>query len=295
MLEKRRIAISVLFLALPCSGVLSHRAWAASATSMSATRPPTPTRMALSEAIGHGMLSFPLEKSRLHTRIAPGYSTIDMNNAKMSGWALTGSANYGLSDHWGVGFMAGHNDLHGNSPMSGFGDLVPQGLNATQAKYDARNHDSKGQGTVALGTLVWDHWTGNGFRLPVHMGLGYIGITETRDDPTLGVKNGGTLNGGAVALGAAPSLGFGKFRAAAYVMVIMCLGQGTEYVSDYNPGTGAENRRYSGPGLGDSDSILLPLGTELTYMPWGLSLGYVAPIDGASTYTLSWTRRWGAN
>ncbi|HAZ08434.1 MAG TPA: hypothetical protein DCZ01_07935 [Elusimicrobia bacterium] len=241
------------------------------------------------------MLSFPLQKGRLHTRIAPGYSTIDMNDADMSGWALAASANYGLGDHWGVGFMVGHSDLKGKSPMSGFGNLVPPSAPAsTRNKYDAQSHDSKGQGTVVMGNFIWDHWTGEGFRLPVYMGAGFMDITETRNDPVLGAKNGGTLSGGALALGAAPSFGFGKFRAAVFLMTIMCLDAGTEYVSDYDPSTGAEIRRYSGPGLGDADSILLPLGTELTYMPWGLSLGYVAPIDGASTYTLSWTRRWGA-
>lgn len=76
-------------------------------------------------------------------------------------------------------------------------------------------------------------------------------------------------------------------------MTIMCVGQGTEYVEGYKS-PAANRNKYSGPGLGDSDSILLPLGTEVTYMPWGLSFGYVAPIDGASTYTLSWTRRWGS-
>lgn len=283
MLENRRIATGVLFWVFTCFVAVVPRSWGG-------TRPPTPTRMALSESIGHGMLSFPLEKGRLHTRIAPGYSAIDMNGSEMSGWAMTGSANYGLSDHWGIGLTAGHNDLKGKSPMSVGSGVVPPN---TLSFESVNGHDSNGQGTVVMGNFVWDHWTGDGFRLPVYMGAGFISITETREDSTRGIRNGGDLTGGALALGAAPSWGVGKFRAAVYVMTIMCVGQGTEYVEGYKS-PAANRNKYSGPGLGDSDSILLPLGTEVTYMPWGLSFGYVAPIDGASTYTLSWTRRWGS-
>lgn len=282
-----KMRIGVVLAAAFCA-LLSNDGWCDGAGSV--TTPPMPIRMSIGQSMSHGMLSFPLVAGQLQTRLSPGFATMDKSSLNMEGWAMTGSAAYGLTEHWGAGLLIGHTRLSGHSPVNVRSSLVyGQLANKTD---DRRAISSEGDGTVVLANLICDPWSGNGFRMPIYMGLGYMDLNEKREDTVLGLRNTGKVSTLAPSLGISPSLGFKNFRAGGFVMFLYGLDAGHETLTSYQA-NGVIDAQYSTDGLGDADALIAVIGTEITYTPWGLSLGWIPPIDGTSTYGLAWTRRWG--
>ena len=76
-----------------------------------------------------------------------------------------------------------------------------------------------GSGVVATVSAIWDHWDGDGFRLPVYLGGGVMSISEQADLPGVGMKRTADVTSPALLVGASPAFNIWKFRAVTYFMI----------------------------------------------------------------------------
>ncbi|OGR98124.1 MAG: hypothetical protein A2V88_06150 [Elusimicrobia bacterium RBG_16_66_12] len=107
----------------------------------------------------------------------------------LDGLGFTAAATYGMSRHWSAGFMASYAKVKG--PRT-FGTCPPdtrgrQACLSTTKSGTAGGAYDRGSGFMTFASAVWDHWTGDNFRLPVTMGVGYPDLEETADNASLGL------------------------------------------------------------------------------------------------------------
>lgn len=279
-----RIALSFLFAAAPV---------VANATG----NPPVVLREMLGQAMSRGVITYPIFKRQWQVKLSPAYVTAkDTRTGQwndLDGYGLTAAATRGLSAHWSAGLMLGYTQVKG--PRS-FLLRAPDGQELQTLKdRNAIRADDDGKGFIAVATAIWDHWTGDNFRLPVYMGIGYMDLEETADDKVRGLRHSGKTSSPLVAIGAAPAFNVYKgLRFTTYLMMAMPTDAGKGEIVDYNPATGRVNSRVGYSQESDPIESGVPImGVELTYVPWGLGFGYTPPIEGATAYSLKWTRRWG--
>lgn len=288
-------------LLLAAFALLSAQAWA------NTTDPPNDVGQVLGAALSRGVLTYPLRKGELQTKLAPAYvknefDSVEWGNhfyAHMDGWAFTAAATYGLSEHWGVNVLAAYADVGGphsvnfNSPCPGAGCASPPFSTPKAPGRTAFDGRGAGDGWAAAASLVWDPRSGEGFRFPVFLGLGYWLADESADNQTLGLKVAATLRSPAVLLGLSPAFNVGAFRVVGFVMRFHPLKDTDLTISDYDPATGSvsASKDFSLPGT--SYGATGAAGLELTYRPWGLGVTWVPPIfEGATAYSVKWSRRW---
>lgn len=96
-------------------------------------------------------------------------------------------------------------------------------------------------------------------------------------------------------MGASPAFNIWKFRAVTYFMITAAVDPGTGSIIDYDPRTGAVNKKTNFPLVGGLDSAFPIAGVEFTCRPWGLGFTYAPDIqgEGAQSYGLKWSREWG--
>jgi len=275
---------------------------------------------ALSAVMSRSVLTYPLRAGVFQTKFAPSYVTnnsqdsSNVNNGpnpnidgrfsnKMSGYGMTTALTYGFTDHWGVSFLAGYTNISGSRTLSfrdNNGTLIvtpPAKVNsATNNGNNAINGAAgQGHGIVAIVSAIWDHWEGDGFRLPVYLGSGVMSISEQADAAGYGMKRTGDVMSPSLLVGMAPSMNLWKFRAVSYFMLATALIPGTGSIIDYDPRTGAVNSKTNFPLVGGLDSAFPIAGVEFTYRPWGLGFTYAPDVmgEGAQSYGLKWSREWG--
>jgi hypothetical protein len=107
----------------------------------------------------------PLARGAFDVKVSPGYSVYKdaadstvPQDFKMSGYGVGASADYGLTNHWGVAAMFGYARMTGTDFL---------GLPATA------------QGSLASGNIIFDPFSGERFRLPIMFGVGYENNTQT--------------------------------------------------------------------------------------------------------------------
>jgi len=272
--------------------------------------PPMIVMQSLGAVMSQSVLTYPLRGGVFQSKLVPSYITSNGDErqpngggfySKMSGWGLTTAMTYGFTDHWGVSLLAGYTNINGDRTLSfrdNNGTLIvapPARLNGAGSTAPMLITAGHGYGLVATASAIWDHWTGDGFRLPVYLGGGVMSISEQADHAGYGVKRVADVTSPALLVGLAPSFNIWKFRAVTYFMVTAALNPGTGSIIDYNPQTGAVNNKTNFPLVGGLDSAFPIAGLELTYRPWGLGFTYAPDVagEGAQSYGLKWSREWG--
>lgn len=263
--------------------------------------PPMIMSQMIGQALSRSMVTYPMYPGELQLKVAPGYIVAKDSRGGWSndlkGGALTAAATYGLGRHWSVSWMAGYakesgEGAFGLSPSGQPGQMI-QPISAPGKPNPFQGHD-EGNGFMTSVGAVWDHWTGDNFRLPVYMGLGFLSLEEKVDNTTNGLRRSGKVSSPTVSLGVVPGVNLGKlFRFTGYFMLVEPLDAGSGTIADYNPATGRVITQLDYKRPGGMESAVPVMGIELTYRPWGLGVGYSPAIEGATSYSLKWTRRWG--
>lgn len=288
-------AVSVLFLLAPSAFALGD--------------PPNIVMQSLGAVMSRSVLTYPMREGVFQSKLAPSYVTVHGDTRKSTGWGfysnmegsgLTAALTYGFTDHWGVSALAGYTNISGDRSVS-FRDNSGTLLMTPPAKAGGVNDPpaigaGHGHGLVATVSAVWDHWSGDGFRLPFYVGGGFMSIYSQADLPGIGIKRVADNTSPAVLAGLSPSFNIWKFRAVTYFMITAALDPGTGSITDYDPRTGAVNSKTSFPLTGGLDSAFPIAGVELTYRPWGLGFTYAPDVqgEGAQSYGLKWSHEWGA-
>lgn len=283
-------------------------AFALASTSHAVGDPPMLIIQSFGAVMSRSVLTYPLREGVFQTKFAPSYVTVNGDTRqpngggmynKMSGYGLTSAVTYGFTDHWGASLLVGYTNISGDRSVS-FRDNNGALIMTPPAKAGGLNGPQlvgagQGHGIVATASAVWDHWDGDGFRLPVYLGGGIMSISEQADHAGLGIKRVADVTSPALLVGVAPSFNLWDFRAVTYFLVTAALNPGTGSIIDYNPRTGATNSRTNFPLVGGLDSAFPIAGIELTYKPWGLGVTYAPDIqgEGAQSYGLKWSREWG--
>ena len=265
--------------------------------------PPMILQEMLGQAMSRGMVTYPLYKGQLQLKVAPGYIVAKDSRSGLSnnlkGGALTTALTYGLSEHWSLAWMMGYAKQSGTGVFglaaSGQPGQLMQSLNVGAKANGSFAGNDEGSGFVTSVNAVWDHWTGDNFRLPVYMGIGYLNLEEKVQNAALGLRRKGSVSSPAASVGVVPGVNLGKlFRFTGFLLMTTPFDAGKGEVVDETPlvgVTGAPRLDYKRPG--GFEATVPIMGVELTYRPWGLSFGYTPAIEGATSYSLQLTRRWG--
>lgn len=163
--------------------------------------PPMLIIQSFGAVMSRSVLTYPMREGVFQTKFAPSYVTVNGDTRspngggmynKMSGYGMTAAITYGFTDHWGVSLLAGYTNISGERSVSfrdNNGGLIVTppakvgGLNGPQLVGAGQGH-----GVVATASAVWDHWDGDGFRLPVYLGGGIMSISEQADHAGFGIK-----------------------------------------------------------------------------------------------------------
>ncbi len=267
--------------------------------------PPMLANGELSVILSRGLVTYPLRKGVWQTKIAPALLTDkDSRNGQevdLSGAGIGASLTYGLSDHWGINFIVGYSKTDGTRHMSTCytqGNVSSCSDDFVTAKVNNNLNGQPGEakGFAFLANIIWDHWSGDGFRLPVYFGTGFMeakGSVETAS----GVRREGKTSAPVLTVGLNPSWGIKKkFRLGGFFLISGPLSGGKGSIVDFNPATGAENSRVDFDISGDPmESGTATIGLEATYLPWGLSFGYIPAIEGRTSISFKWSREWGGD
>ena len=252
--------------------------------------------------MSYGVPTDPMHEGEWRVKVSPGYIINQDNTDSMAagkidlkGWGAAATVTHSFSEHWGAAFVAGGNSMSGHTP-------VIETMN-TRVEQTARSlfgtgffavGDAHSRGVLAAASLVWDHWTGDGFRLPILVGLSYVDMTETTDFKSGGAKVVGTQSSPGVYLGIIPQFNIWKVRAAPFITFSGAFNASHIKLTSYNPGTGAEIKTMNLVDSENSDNRQThTLGVSLGYIPLGLSFTYIPDVEGITAYTMTFNRKFG--
>lgn len=272
--------------------------------SFSTGAPPVLANNALGIVLSRGLVTYPLRKGVYQTKIAPAWVSLrDSRNGQqvdMKGFGFGAALTYGLSDHWGLNFIVGHVKTTGSRNLAtdySQGDGASGNIFATP-KSNGNDNGLPGEarGTALLVNLIWDHWSGDGFRLPVYLGTGYM-VAEGSVVKATGLKRDARTASPVITVGLSPSFRIKKwFRLGGFFLMSGPLSGGKGHIVDFDPATGAEISSVTFDISDDPlESGAAIMGLEATYLPWGLGLTYVPPIEGGTSISLKWSREWGGD
>ncbi|MDE2490242.1 MAG: hypothetical protein KGM24_05305 [Elusimicrobia bacterium] len=275
---------------------LSRRALAcaviAAAAVPAAAAPPLTSGPFAANFVGAALiaLSFPttpFAPRKLDVVASPAIVTAKTFNAQgdfsdyktVTAYGGAGSVVYGLTDHFAVGFTG--------LGFSGKGSYhIPSGNSAvTGGSYDMTT-----SGLIAAGSVVWDCFSGDGFRLPVLVGLNYESMHDESRNVLDGSGNslgtlGNNLDSAGVQFGFSPQFNTGPVRWEPFVLSYLPFAHekqtqnGTTYDDSLRSDTGGPQ-----PGL------------NVLYRPWNLSFFYtlgVSKAKGTHVYSLRWAKSFG--
>lgn len=212
----------------------------------------------IKEMMGYLMASSlptkPLSSGALDVSVSPGYDqyTLFQNCSgscpstpnstwKMSGEGVGTSLMYSLTDHWGIGVMAGYGHLSGT---------------------DFSGNEASSNGSLANADIVFDPFSGNNFRLPFLAGLGYRNLLEN----DAGFGNIYNAQGFAFDAGLAPQFNTGFLRWILF-----------GYIISGTPTAQTSQATSSGSALlpSSADNTAAGGGISVVYRPLNLTLTYI--------------------
>ena len=252
----------------------------------------------LGEALSYGAPIDPLSKGKLEVKITPTYVSGPTGNSNNSSFATnvhggggSGGVTYGFSDHWGLAVIGAGNSIRGTSalnPLLPGGNYFPGFPNCGPSGCPSVVANENGQGLMAAANVIFDPFSGNGFRLPIFAGLSYTGITETVDNPTLGIKRTGYLHSAGLFGGLSPSIPVWKFRFTPFFLVSDALEKSTTAMISYNSQTGAKTSEIDFTNSSNYSKVFA-LGLSIAFTPLHLSFTYKPDIFGPPTYSVTYS------
>jgi len=267
-----------------------------------AGNPPTEEGKSLASILSYGIPTDPLHQGTWVLKVSPGYvvnqdNTDQSTMVDMKGWGGAAAATYAFTDHLGLAFIAGGNHISGSRGLDSGGSSGPIALFPGVNPGGPLNGQSTGSGFLGAVSVIWDHWSGDGFRLPVFAGLSYLDLTETVDDTTAGVKRVGVNHTPGAYLGLVPQFNILKVRVAPFLTYSMGFQNVNTTLTSYDPATGATFKQMSfvDTHLNEESRNVHTAGVSFSYIPWGMGFTYIpSQINpGISAYTLTWSKRFG--
>ena len=221
----------------------------------------------IKEMMGYLMASSlptkPLASGALDVSVSPGYDQYSLSEScsgscpptpnstwKMNGEGVGTSALYSLTDHWGIGVMAGYGHLSGT---------------------DFSGNKASSNGVLANADIAFDPFSGNNFRLPILFGLGYRNLVENES----GSGNIYNAQGFSYDAGIAPQFNTGFLRWILFGYIVS--GTPTAQTSQAtNSGSALLPSSADNTAAGGGISVVYrPLNFSLTYIPaWATEVGH---------------------
>lgn len=244
----------------------------------------------------YGVPTDALRQGQWQLRVSPGLilnkdKSEQADQIDLHGPGAAASLVYAFTDHWGLMALAGGGTMTGQAGVDPYPN-PPAELQSTVNQMfggAAVEGDATSRGIVASAGAVWDHWTGDGFRLPVMLGVSYLDVSETAKSATL--ENTGTTRSPGVFVGLAPQFPVWRLRVAPYAAWTDSFEPSRNTLTQYDQGGGVvRSVSYDAPGNGDSRQTHSG-GVAVEYMPWGLAGNFLFPLEGISAFTLTWSKK----
>lgn len=262
---------------------------------------PADVQAMLSTVFCYAMPMSPLRKGHKELKLVPSYlvgnnprsappggmkaDPFQVRNEKISGMGWAGVFVWGFSEHLGMSVLG--------AGMSESGTIDSEYVFPYPSDRNSyREGKQTGSGYVGAASFIYDPFGGEGFRLPLMLGLsmnsysGEVRATNAGGEP-LGEKGSNQAPG--ILFGVSPQFNFGDFRAAPFLIVSM-----------FGDNTKASQIKYlSSTGPAEKTQIKIKsdtvgnVGIDLTYRPWGLGFSYIPDFSGVTAYTFKWVKKWG--
>jgi len=248
-----------------------------------------------------------LEQGHWYVKAVPGYfrdsgsndgKTLAQFDAQGAGISVR--AMHALNDHWGMGFQG----VYARS-ASGSAQQISFGAQGFEAQGNSRlSLPLQYSAYSAMAEVVYDPFTGKGFRLPFMLGLSLNAIEATSEGTfqfqgnSFYAKNKTVpLLSPGVAVGVAPQHSWGSFRFIPFAVGLYRFEKFERQHRLENLTTGQVVETKGEPHRHAS----LHLGITLKYMPWDLALSYVRagiyfgpheqPFNSQTElFTLAWSK-----
>ena len=258
--------------------------------------------------MAYALPTTPLEPGQLAIKLVPGYWTasggeFDSHNlpsVDMSGLAIAGDIVYQLSPHWAIGAIASYS--HSTSGTQSIVGLCSFPPNCQGGYSQLLPVPGTVSGYSLFGTLIFDPFTGDNFRLPLMAGAGVLGTdsrasgTVTVQGHTLSASSKYSLASPAVSLGLAPQWNVWHFRMIPFGILAIGADHRQTSASLTDLTTGATSTLTS-PSGGHSHAE--GVGLTIKYNPWNVGFTYVASnlfegnkYPSISLFTLTFEKVW---
>ena len=201
----------------------------------------------------------PLVKGALDLKLVPAYAEYNdrlngaspqpgqlSHNLDTSGYGVGVSANYSLTNHFGVSAVAAMASMSGHY-------------------FDGQSLDDKG--CIASANLVFDPFSGDNFRLPLMVGLGYVNdVTQQQSTPGVW-RDVYAAKHPVVPIGLAPQFNTGFIRWVGFLY------GAPDWIAAKNyEMCGPSNSTTCNGGGGGAQA-----GISVIYRPWDIGLTYILP------------------
>ena len=222
----------------------------------------------------------PTSKGKWDLTISPAYfsaQTTDYNNssandsASVTGYGLGASSILGLSEHWGLGVTG--------IAFSGQGSYNPGTLGVPGS---TGPNSVTTSGYFAGVSAIWDYFEGDGFRLPILLGLHYETLQDNYNLGSYTVTN--NLNSPGFQVGISPQFRTKYIRIQPFLMLYYPINNTIQTQS-----TGQTYTMHSDTG-GPQPGI------NLVYVPWNVSFFTtygISKAQGEKTYSVRWQKSFG--
>ena len=262
---------------------------------------PSDVQAMLSTLFCYAMPTNPLRKGQKEIKLVPTYLVGDnprsappggakadpyqVRNEKVSGMGWAGVFVWGFSEHLGISVLGAGMSESGTID-SEFSSPYPSDRNSF------RKGKHTGSGYVGAASFIYDPFDGEGFRLPLMLGLSmnsYSGEVKAKNASGEPLGEKGSNQAPGILFGVTPQFNLGGFRAAPFLIVSMfgdnTASTQTKYLSSTGPATKVQ-RSIKSDTVGS-------VGIDLTYRPWGLGFSYIPDFSGVTAYTFKWVKKWG--
>ena len=274
---------------------------------------------ALGELMVHSFPTTPLSKGLFETKVTPAYFTVSKKMGEPSqgqgnyyidetvkGPGVSVGVLYGFSEHWGMSALAAYAQDKGDISV---GNSYVQNLGGP-GQVLANNGTASDRGVTLGVNLIYDHFSGENFRLPMMLGVSYLNYsgsaeTDINFNATPGHAGHAGLaseqysnSGVGFTAGLAPQFNTGPFRWVFLIFAAEAVSstKGSYRETDLTTGQTAQDPTWSDDSHGVEGG-----GITAVYRPWNVSFTYLAPFLSSgpdrhldvSVYSLTWTKKWG--
>ncbi|MFC1522229.1 hypothetical protein ACFL6Y_07450 [Elusimicrobiota bacterium] len=248
----------------------------------------------LDTLFSNAAFTHPLRDGRLELKIVPAYITDKGDTSSEASWSdidgkgLGAAIAYGLSDHWGIGLFASGVKTDGRTTTF----LSKNFENTYRVLGGPLQGDYRGSAMLVATTLIFDFKSGEGFRLPIFLGVGFERLSAEVDDIVLGFKREAKGNLPVGVVGIVPQFNVWKWRLAPFLIAAKPTKKPIVIETRYNPSTEVVLETAN---LKSAPDTTAASGIDVTYCPWNLGLVWVPEFttEGVTGFFFKWAHGWG--